>query len=159
MATATKTKVKNFPPNSNKRSTDTRKKEQCQWCKTKSPLADQFTVVNDLEANDGAGKVVKQKVGKRKLPEKQSHWCGECAEKRVKMSQRWLDRRAGKAPAPAKAKKAKAPAKAKPAKKAAKPAAKAAAKPKPKAAKKAPRKAPAKPKADTKQKVQDEAPF
>lgn len=114
-------KTKNYPPNDNTRSATTQKKEQCQWCKAKSPLSDQYTVVNDLDANNGAGEVIKKKVGKRKLPAKQSHWCPDCAEKRVKMSQRWLDRRAG---IEAKPKKAAAKKVAKKAAKPAKPAAK-----------------------------------
>ena len=140
----------------------TAKAGKCQWCESKVELKDQYTVHNDLDANSGKGAVVKKKIGARAaavIAASTSHWCADCAEKRQKMAQRWLDRRAGidapprtaakkngsakkAAKAPAKpAKKAKPAVKA-PAAKAAKPAVKKPGKPKPKS-RVAPKAAPA----------------
>lgn len=85
-------------PNDKVRVKRTAKADKCQWCETKVELKDQFTVHNDLDADGGKGRVIKKKVGSRAdavLEANTSHWCSDCAEKRVKMSQRWLDRRAG----------------------------------------------------------------
>lgn len=90
MATATK----NYPPNDLSRREQTRKKSQCQLCRTKVPLKDQYTVENDLDAN----KVVKKKNAERKGAETMSHYCSDCAEKRVTQKQAWLDQRNGSAP-------------------------------------------------------------
>lgn len=111
MATATK----NYPPNDLDRREKTRKAEKCQLCGTKSPLSDQFTVVNDLEN----GVVVKKKNAARKGAESLSHYCGDCAGKRVTQKQAWLDGR-DESPKPKKAAKAKPAAKDKAAPKAAK---------------------------------------
>lgn len=67
-----------------------RKAGRCQLCNAKVPLKDQFTVVNDLEA----GKPVKRKNAARRGAEKLSHYCGDCADKRVKQKQAWLKARA-----------------------------------------------------------------
>jgi hypothetical protein len=91
MATKTK-KAPHYPPNDGSRRERTRKAEKCQLCETKVPLKEQFTVVNDLDE----GKPVKKKNAARRGAEKLSHYCGECATKRVKQKQAWLDSRDGK---------------------------------------------------------------
>lgn len=100
----------NDPPNLIKRRVDTKKKDQCQLCRTKVKISDQFTVVNDLDNNVP----VKKKVGTRDIGTL-SHYCGDCAKKRVKQKQAWLDQRddAPKKAAKPKAKKAAAKPKAK----------------------------------------------
>lgn len=71
----------------------TAKAGKCQWCETKTPLENQERVYNDLEK----GVVVRERIGKRAAPtvieEGLSHWCGDCADKRVAMATRWLDSR------------------------------------------------------------------
>lgn len=92
MATKTKgdyTFKHNAVPNSLSHREKTRKENRCQLCGTKTPLKDQFTVVNDLEE----GKVKKQKNAARKGAEKLSHYCGDCASKRVKQKETWLKTR------------------------------------------------------------------
>lgn len=118
MAAATK----NYPPNDKKRRESTRKRNECQLCHTKIGIKSQYTVTNDLDA----GKAIKGRKGT--IPEGSSHYCGDCADKRVKQKQTWLDAREnGSTPKPkAKATKAAKATKKAPAKKAAKkPAAKA----------------------------------
>lgn len=126
-----------YPPNDLKRRERTRKGAKCQWCEDKVPLKQQFVVYNDLDA----GKVIKTKDASRPSAEGKSHYCGECAEKRVRLQEAYLARRENGGGS--KPKKAKAKAKAKPKSKAkakAKPKAKAkkAVKPKKAAAKKEP---------------------
>lgn len=93
----------NDVPNSLEHRAATRKANSCQLCGTKTPLKDQFTVVNDLEA----GTVKKQKNAARRGAEKMSHYCGDCAGKRVKQKEAWLKTREESAngSAPAKPKK------------------------------------------------------
>jgi len=79
----------NAVPNALEHREKTRKANQCQLCGTKTPLKDQFTVVNDLEA----GTVKKQKNAARKGAEKLSHYCSDCAGKRVKQKEAWLKSR------------------------------------------------------------------
>lgn len=88
------TQTKNYPPNSMERRQKTRKADKCQLCGTKTDLKDQYTVVNDLEA----GKPIKKKNAARRGAENLSHYCGDCADKRVKQKQAWLDSRNGDAP-------------------------------------------------------------
>lgn len=82
-------KATNYPPNDLSRREQTRKKSQCQLCRTKVPLKDQFTVTNDLEE----GTVKKKKNCERRGAETASHYCGECADKRITQKQAWLDSR------------------------------------------------------------------
>lgn len=77
----------NYPPNSKSRVERTRKAEKCQWCGTKVPLKEQYTVRIEDD------KVIKRKDCTRKAAEGKSHWCGDCAAKRVKMSERYLTKR------------------------------------------------------------------
>jgi hypothetical protein len=111
-----------YPPNDLSRRERTRKAGKCQWCEQKVALASQYEVYNDLEK----GKVVVKK-GASKTNNGNGHWCAECKDKRVKLSEAWLSRRNGESKAkPKKAAKAKAkkpaakksPAKRKPSKKA-----------------------------------------
>lgn len=68
----------------------TRKAGKCQMCESKVPLKDQYTVTNDLEQ----GRPIKRKNAARKGAEAASHYCGECADRRVKQKQAWLNARA-----------------------------------------------------------------
>jgi hypothetical protein len=97
-------------PNLLKRRARTRKENKCQLCETKVKIEDQYTVTNDLESNT----VSKRKNAKSH--EGASHYCGECADKRIAQKQAWLDSREGNGSSPAK--KAAKPAKAKKAAKA-----------------------------------------
>lgn len=118
-------------PNLMSRRARTRKEGKCQLCETKADLKEQFTVTNDLEN----GVVVKKKNAARKGAETASHYCGECANKRVKQKEAWMQSAKGDGSKKATTKKA-AKGKAKGAKKAGKAkAAKKANKAKPKAAK------------------------
>jgi hypothetical protein len=148
MATGTKTRTRKatakFIPNDKPKRIATQKKNQCQMCQKKVQLKDQYTVTNDLEA----GTVTKRKIGARakNLAEGTSHYCEDCAPKRVKRGEYFIKRREdgtwgqtlnGKGKAKKAAARKAAKAKAKPAKKAARPKpqkkAKAAVKPKAKA--------------------------
>lgn len=82
----TKTKGANYPPNLLSRREDTRKKGQCQLCRAKVDLKDQYTVENDLKAQT----VTKKKNAARKGAEKMSHYCGDCATKRVDQKKAWM---------------------------------------------------------------------
>lgn len=73
-------------PSSEKRER-TRREGKCQICEKAVPLGEQYTVVNDLEN----GKVVKRKNAAKR--EDKSHYCGDCASRRVKEKQAWLDAR------------------------------------------------------------------
>lgn len=68
----------------------TRKAGQCQLCKAKVALTEQYTVVNDLDA----GKAIKKKNAARPGAESLSHYCADCADKRVKQKTAWLKTRA-----------------------------------------------------------------
>lgn len=68
----------------------TRKAGKCQMCESGVPLKDQYTLTNDLDK----GVVVKRKNATRKGAEAASHYCGACAERRVKQKQAWLNARA-----------------------------------------------------------------
>lgn len=96
MATKTKSRASgdytfkhNAVPNSLSHREKTRKENKCQLCGTKVQLKEQFTVVNDLES----GTVKKQKNAARKGAEKMSHYCSDCAVKRVKQKETWLKTR------------------------------------------------------------------
>lgn len=142
MATKTKkrkraeyTFAKEDAPNQMSHREATRKQKRCQLCGTKVPLTDQYTVQNDLENLT----VTKRKNAARKGAETMSHYCSDCADKRVTQKQAWIDSvysggngKAKSKPAARKAAKAVAKPKAKP--KAAKP--KATAKPKAKSVRK-----------------------
>jgi hypothetical protein len=78
-------------PNSLSRRQRTRQENKCQLCEAKTPLKEQFTVTNDLEA----GTVVKKKNAARKGAETASHYCGDCANKRVEQKGAWLSQRDG----------------------------------------------------------------
>jgi hypothetical protein len=73
-----------------KRRERTRKEGKCQMCKATVSLKEQYTVVNDLDA----GKPVKRKNAVRKGAEHWSHYCGDCADKRVGQKQAWINARA-----------------------------------------------------------------
>lgn len=68
----------------------TRKAGKCQMCEASVSLKDQYTVTNDLDK----GAVVLRRDAARKGAEAASHYCGECAERRVKQKQAWLSSRA-----------------------------------------------------------------
>lgn len=70
----------NFPPNDKERREKTRSKGQCQRCGTKLGLPSQYRV----SIRNGA--VHKEKGAK---PDK-SHYCSDCADKRVKEKERYL---------------------------------------------------------------------
>ena len=78
--------AKNYPPNLMSRREQTRKKEQCQLCRKPTPLKDQFTVENDLENLT----VKKRKNAAAKASAKKSHYCSDCAEKRVTQKAAWM---------------------------------------------------------------------
>lgn len=67
----------------------TRKEGKCQLCETKVDLKSQFTVTNDLEN----GTVNKKKNAARKGAETASHYCKDCADKRVEQKQAWVKAR------------------------------------------------------------------
>lgn len=90
-------------PNSLSRRERTRNEGKCQLCETKTDLKEQFTVTNDLDA----GTVVKKKNAARKGAEAASHYCSDCAAKRVKQKGDWLASRDGETK-PKKGKKAAA---------------------------------------------------
>ncbi len=73
-----------------KRREQTRRNGQCQLCREKVPLEEQFTLANDLEKLT----VAKRKNAARKGAETMSHYCGGCADKRVKQKRAWLKARA-----------------------------------------------------------------
>jgi hypothetical protein len=75
-----------------KRRERTRKDGKCQLCEKSVPLKEQYTVANDLKA----GTASKRTDASRKGAEAASHYCGECADKRVKQKQAWLNARAKK---------------------------------------------------------------
>lgn len=142
----------NFPPNLKDRREKRRNKNHCQTCDTAISLKEQYTVVNDLDN----GKVNKRKNAARKGAENLNHYCDDCADKRVKRGEYFIQRRAdgtwgqplnGKAKPKKAAKKTAAKAKPK------------AVKPKPKKAQKAKRVA--KPKAEPKAAASkgDDTPF
>jgi len=76
-----------FNTNSLERRMGTRKENRCQLCLTKADLDEQFTVVNDLEA----GTVKKSKNASAEKNEHLSHYCGDCADKRVKRKEYWME--------------------------------------------------------------------
>lgn len=76
-----------FNTNSLERRMGTRKENRCQLCLTKADLDEQYTVVNDLEA----GTVKKSKNASAEKNEHLSHYCGDCADKRVKRKEYWMD--------------------------------------------------------------------
>jgi len=86
--TTTEKKLKKLAPVSKEKRDLTRKQGRCQKCLAKVPIAEQYTVTNDLK---------KEKVFKHRnaevMPNK-SHYCGDCADKRMKMKERWMARRA-----------------------------------------------------------------
>jgi hypothetical protein len=99
-------KASNYPPNDLSRREKTRKEGKCQLCRKKVPLKEQFTVTNDLENNE----VKKKKNADRRGAETASHYCGECADKRISQKQAWLNSR-DETPKRKKGKAKKAPAK------------------------------------------------
>jgi hypothetical protein len=80
-------KWEKFNTNSLERRMGTRKENRCQLCLTKAPLDEQFTVVNDLEA----GTVKKSKNASADKNEHLSHYCGDCADKRVTRKEYWME--------------------------------------------------------------------
>lgn len=78
-------------PNSLSRRERTRNEGKCQLCETKTPIKNQFTVVNDLEA----GTATKRKNAGAKGNENSSHYCGDCAAKRVEQKEAWMRSRNG----------------------------------------------------------------
>lgn len=82
--TATETKLKKLSPGSKAKREQTRKQGRCQMCLTKVPIEEQYTVTNNLKTE----KVTTRKDAKDK-PDA-SHYCGDCAPKRVKMKERWF---------------------------------------------------------------------
>lgn len=98
MATSTKSRAadRRKRPNYGKRKGETKKVDECQLCDTPTPLKDQYTVVNEKD-EDGTftGKAIKTKIGRgaAKHPDNLSHYCGDCADKRVKQKEAWVARR------------------------------------------------------------------
>lgn len=78
-------------PNLMSRRARTRKEGKCQLCEKKVPIKEQFTVTNDLDA----GEAVKRKNAGAKGKETASHYCGDCATKRVKQKEAWIAIREG----------------------------------------------------------------
>lgn len=74
-------------PNLMSRRERTRKEGKCQLCEKKTPIKDQYTVVNDLDE----GVATKRKNAGAKGNETSSHYCGECADKRVTQKEAWIN--------------------------------------------------------------------
>lgn len=86
-ATGGSSKWAKFNTNSLERRMGTRKEGRCQLCLTKADLDDQYTVVNDLDA----GTVKKAKNASAEKNEHLSHYCGDCADKRVARKEYWME--------------------------------------------------------------------
>jgi hypothetical protein len=82
--------VKSFPTNSTKRKQETRKSNQCTWCGKKVALKDQVCSFIDYSKDPPV-----PRKGKASAHPDRGHWCSDCAEKRHKMNQRYLDVRSG----------------------------------------------------------------
>jgi hypothetical protein len=80
-------RLKKMAPSSREKREATRRQGQCQMCLAKVPLKEQYTVTNNLDK----GTVLKRKDAAKQ--EDKSHYCGDCADKRVKMKERWIARR------------------------------------------------------------------
>jgi hypothetical protein len=76
-----------YNTNSLERKLGTRKENRCQLCLTKVPLDEQYTVVNNLEK----GSVTKKQNADSEANEHLSHYCGDCADKRVKRKEYWME--------------------------------------------------------------------
>jgi len=88
----------NYPPNDSVRRERTRKADSCQLCGTKVALKEQYTVENDLKATPP--KVIRKKNAARGGAEKMSHYCADCADKRVRQKAAWVKTTYGEVDAP-----------------------------------------------------------